>query len=463
MSQPGFGSESRTARSIANPPSPPGLPWLGNLPGLVRHGAVGYLSQQWKRHGDTFLLRVGDRRMVVLAHPDSVAHVLAKNAANYRKEKSYENMRVLTGDGLLTLEGEAWRKRRRLAQPSFHRAQIDRLTETMTRLTQRTLDRWRSTFPKEGVIDAHEEMLRLALEIVGEALFGQALNQETSDSSVHAFSDVLRIISERGNAPVQLPLHWPTPDNLRLKRALATLDRVTYQVIEQARRTPSPHTLLGTLIAARDADTGEALRDEEIRNEVVTLFVAGHETTALALSWGFALLGHAPEVVARMRDEVRSVLGDRPPTAADIPRLVYVRQVIDEILRLRCPVWTVARDTQQDDEIGGFRIRAGDIVLPSAYLTHRHPDFWDEPERFDPERFTPERVKERPQWAYYPFSLGQRMCIGNTFSLVESQVVLALLLQQCDFELVDLRPVPQRATFTLRPGRPIKVRIRFRS
>lgn len=463
MSLPGLLHGSRVTSSPADPPSPPGLPWLGNLPGLVRHGAVGYLSKQWQQLGDTFVLRVGDRRMVVLAHPDSVAHVLAKNAANYRKEGSYENMRILTGDGLLTLEGDSWRKRRRLAQPSFHRAQIDRLMETMVRLTQRTLERWRGDFSREGVIDAHQEMLRLALEIVGEALFGQALNQETSDSSVHAFSDVLRIISDRGNAPVRLPLHWPTPDNLRLKHALSTLNRVTYQVIEQARQRPNADTLLGTLIAARDADTGEALSDAEIRNEVVTLFVAGHETTALALSWGFALLGRAPDVVARMRDEVHRVLGERPPTAADLPKLVYLRQVIDEILRLRCPIWTVARDTQQDDEIGGFRVRARDIVLPSAYLTHRHPEFWEDPERFDPERFTPERVKARPQWAYYPFSLGQRMCIGNTFSLVESQVVLALLLQRCDFALVDPRPVPQRATFTLRPGRSIKVRIRFRS
>jgi cytochrome P450 len=221
-------------------------------------------------------------------------------------------------------------------------------------------------------------------------------------------------------------------------------------------------SLLSMLLDARDADTGEALTDKELRDEVITLFLAGHETTALMLTWGFTLLGEHPEVVRRMREEVEAVLGGREPTAEDLPKLPYLRQVIDEILRLRSPTWTVARDVVEDDVISGHRVCKGERVLPVSYLTHRHPEFWDEPQRFDPDRFTPERSKGRNNWAYFPFSLGSRICIGNIFSLFEAQIVLAMLLQQVDFELALSGPVKPVANATLRPSAPVDVRIRWR-
>jgi cytochrome P450 len=200
----------------------------------------------------------------------------------------------------------------------------------------------------------------------------------------------------------------------------------------------------------------------DLRDEVITLFLAGHETTALLLTWGFTLLGRNPQVVEKLRAEVARELQDRAPSYDDCQRLTYMRQTIDEILRLRSPTWTVGRDTLSDAELGGFRIRRGDMVLPVNYLTHRHPEFWPDPERFDPERFAPELAATRPRTAYFPFSAGPRICIGNTFALVEAQVVLTRLLQRSEFELATDQAVPPIAGITLRPGAPVPVRFKLK-
>jgi cytochrome P450 len=272
-------------------------------------------------------------------------------------------------------------------------------------------------------------------------------------------------MSERSNRAMPLPLAVPTPANLRFRRALRTLEDKTFEVIAGARTgraAAARPTLLGMLLDAKDAETGQGLSDVELRNEVITLFLAGHETTALLLTWGFTLLGPRPDLVARMRAEVEAVLQGRDPTAEDLPRLAYLRQVIDEILRLRSPTWTVARDVRTDDVLLGYRVRAGEVVLPCSYLTHRHPRFWEDPERFDPDRFAPDRAQDRPQWAYFPFSLGPRMCIGSIFALVEAQVILAMLLQRADFQLAP-GPIPEpSAQITLRPQGPVNLQLTWR-
>jgi cytochrome P450 len=450
------------------PPRPPiakGLPFIGSAGQVARAGMIPFILDQWRTHGDIFRMKLGPQMMVVIAHPDGVARVLASHRENYVKGRSYDTMRLMTGDGLLTLEGEPWLRRRRLEQPSFHRESIRRLTEAMVRVTDRAIARWRRRLPEGGEIEAHRAMMGLTLEVVGETLFGQTFGEETTDASARAFSEALGLMSERSNRAVQLPLAIPTPRNLRLRRALRALDEKTFEIIAHARkrRDPAaPATLLTMLLEAKDADTGEGLSDGELRNEVITLFLAGHETTALLLTWGFTLLGRHPDVVAKMRAEVAAVLGDRDPVADDLPALPYLRQVIDEILRLRSPTWTVARDVMADDVLLGHQVRAGETVLPCSYLAHRHPAFWEEPERFDPERFTPERTKARPQGAYFPFSLGPRMCIGNVFSLVEAQVVLAMLLRRADFELAP-GPLPEPvAQITLRPKGPVNLRLAWR-
>jgi cytochrome P450 len=401
---------------------------------------------------------------VVIAHPSSVEHVLVTHREAYVKGRTYDGMRLLTGQGLLTLEGSAWRQRRKLAQPAFHKESIRALTGQMITVFRRMLERWRRDFPRGGVVDVHREMMNVTLEVVGETLFGQRLDG-VADTSSHAFSEALESISERGNAPLQLPLAVPTPGNLRFRKSLKTLDAMVYETLAKVRALPEEkrgQTLLGMLMSSRDAETGEALSDAELRNEAITLFLAGHETTALLLTWGFTLLDANPEVVERIRQELAEVVGEREPTPEDLPKLSYLRQTIDEILRLRTPTWAVARDIVAPDLLDGFQVRPGELVLPVAYLTHRHPAFWPEPDRFLPERFSPAQSEKRAKWSYYPFSAGPRMCIGNIFSLVEAQAALALMLQAADIRLVpnqDLRPI---ATVTMRPSAPVQVALSWR-
>lgn len=441
------------------------FPVVGNLPEIAHRGMLEFLQREWRKHGDVFRLRLGPRNVLVVAHPDGVERVLGSGRENYVKGSTYDAVRLLTGAGLLTMEGDAWRARRRLENPAFHRESIKKFVSTMAQVTREAIAAWRWRLPNGGVFDAHHEMMRLTLEVVAATLFGQRLGEDTGDSSGRAFGEALGLVSERGNAPVQIPLRIPTPANLRFRRALRTLDDAVYDVIKKARAAgpEAAPTLLGMLLQSRDADTGAGLTDQELRNEVLTLFLAGHETTALLMTWGFTLLARQPAVVARMRDEVSAVLGDREPTAEDVPKLVYVRQVVDEILRLRPPAWVTARDAVKPDAIRGIRVEEGDMVMAAIYLTHRHPDFWEHPERFDPDRFAPEKAKGRHHWAYLPFSLGPRICIGNVFSLTEAVVLFSMLLQRIEFSMLDPDAVRMEPTVTLRPAGAVPLRIRWRS
>lgn len=446
-------------------PSPRAYWWLGHVPQLSRFGVLEFFRRVWPTQGDTFVVRAGARRMVAVIHPEQVEQVLLHRREQYVKARSYDGLRLLTGESLLTLEGDAWRRRRKLEQPSFHRSNVETLTRAMVRVTEHTLQRLRARFPAGGTMDAHAEMMRITLEIVSQALFGQAIGTDRADASGAAFAEALALLSRRGNALVRLPLAIPTLGNLRFRRALELLDAQTYRIIAMARDAhgaDAPNTLLSMLLDAYDDETDTALDDLALRNEVITMFFAGHETTALLLTWTFTYLGRHPHVVERLREEIGRVVGERNPTMEDCLALPYLRQVLDEVLRLRAPIWTVARDATGSDELGGFAIRKGDIVLPVSYLSHRHPDFWTDPERFDPERFDPARIHRRRPGAYYPFSLGQRMCIGRDFSLVEAAVVIVMLLQRADLRLLNEGEIPVQPTMTLRPATTVRVHLAWR-
>jgi cytochrome P450 len=446
-------------------PKAMGLPGVGSVPLMMALGPLEFYRRMWRQHGDVFRVDMGGRSAVLVAHPDGIERVLGSNRENYVKAEAYDNIRLLTGEGLLTLEGDAWRSRRRLENPAFHRDSIRRFVDEMAKISREALAAWRWRIPNGGVVDIHHEMMRVTLEIVAATLFGQRLGEDASDESGSAFASALSLVSERGNAVIQLPLSIPTPNNRRFARAVETLDRQVYSVIRTARgaapdsdRVP---TLLSMLLGARDADTGKQLTDQELRNEVITLFLAGHETTALLMTWGFVLLSKHPEVVAKMREEVDRVVGDRVPTAEDVAQLHYVRRVIDEILRVRSPVWCTARDAAEPDVLQGFRVEKGDLVMPLFYLTHRHPEFWKNPEAFDPDRFAPEQSKGRHHWSYLPFSMGPRICIGNVFSLTEGALLFATLLQQIEWSM-DGDDVAMDPSITLRPKGEVPVRVRWR-
>lgn len=457
-------SPTPTARLAPLPPQTPGLPFIGAALTIGRQGLLDYLTAAWRTHGDVFRVKAGPKYLQIIAHPDAVERVLVSNGRNYVKGNAYDDVRQLIGDGLLTLEGDAWKKRRRLAQPSFHRDNIRRFAEQMAGATADLLADWRQRIPQGGVLDMHVEMTHLTMAIVTETLFGWRVGEGTAQSATAAFEAAVGAVNDRMNSPVQLPMAVPTPANLRLRKSLSMLHASVDDTIARARAEKpgegKPH-MIRMLIDARDADTGDALSDADLRDEAMTFFFAGHETTALTLTWGFTLWTQHPEVVARLKAEVDSVLGGRVPTFEDVARLTYTRQVVDEILRLRPPAWGVARNIVAEDTVGGFRMTPGDIALPVLYFVHRHPDFWPDPERFDPERFTPDQVKARPNSAYIPFILGGRMCIGNVFSLVESVLVLAMLVQAAEFTL-QVEPPKAEVVLTLRPRGPVPVAVNWR-
>jgi cytochrome P450 len=441
------------------PPGPPGYPVIGNLPAVIRLGMPELLRQSAQQYGDVVRFRVGGRTMILLAHPDHVRHVLYDNRDNYYKGPTYQSFRLLSGNGLITSEGDFWKRQRRLAAPAFHNHAIAALGAIMTDASVDMVDGWDAEAPGGGPVrfDLHHEMTRITLRIVGESLFGQDLRGDM-DLSAPAFAVALREVMERGSAGFAPPMWLPTPANLRLRKALRVLDDLVYRIIEQQRRQPVEGTLLAMFMAAVDEETGERMDDRQLRDEIITMYLAGHETTALALTWTWHLLSHHTAIYDRLEAELAEVLGGRVPTVADLPRLRYTRMVLEEGMRLYSPVWSIARDVRADDEVGGYRIPAGATVLLSQYVIHRRPELWPDPERFAPERFAPELVKERHKFAYFPFSTGPRVCIGNTFTLVEGTLILATVCQRYRMRAV-VGPVVKpdiQATYRPRGGLPIE-------
>jgi len=310
-------------------------------------------------------------------------------------------------------------------------------------------------------VDAHRETVKLTLDVVLAALLGNDLLRG-SDISYEVLGAALEVMSERGNGVV-LPPWIPTPKNMKFRRTLRELDALMHALIGHARQAGNDDgSLLSMLLLARDGDTGKPLTDREVRDEVLTLFLAGHETTALTLTWLLTFLDGRPNVLARMRAEVDDVLRGRDPTFEDIAKLPYLRQVVEETLRLRPAAPLIPRNVVQDDVVDGYRLRRGEVVFLFFWGTHRHPAFWPEPEKFDPDRFSPERSKERHSYSFIPFSAGPRTCIGNMFSLVESSVLLAQLLNRFDLEVLPCGQVRPLAMATMRPSRPVRIVLRPR-
>lgn len=444
------------------PPGPSSWPLVGNVIDLRAAGDLAsYLDRLWRAHGDTFRFRLFGTRAVVVAHPEALKQVLSTRRDNYVKGSAYDGVRTIVGQSMLTLEGDAWKTRRALAQPAFHRQALAKLTTVMARSGARFLDDLAARAGGAPLgIDAQREMVKLTLDVVIATLLGDDALRG-GDVSYEALGSALELMSESANGVV-LPSWVPTPRNLKFRRVLRELDGVIHGLVGRTRERGSDGLLLSMILAAVDADTGQPLSDKAVRDEVFTLFLAGHETTALMLTWMFTLLDGRPDVVARMRAEVDGALQGRDPTFDDVAKLPYLRQVVEETLRLRPPAPIVGRNVVDDDEIGGYRVSAGDVVFPFFWGAHRHPDFWADAESFDPDRFAPEQAKTRHSWSFVPFSGGPRTCIGNMFSLVESSVLLAQMINRFDIEVpscADVRPV---AIATLRPSQSVRVVLRRR-
>jgi cytochrome P450 len=448
--------------NVPLPPGPSGLPLVGSLFEVTRRGIIPVMEECQARYGDVFLLKVAGLKLVVVAHPEGVERVLRGNRDNYVKGSIYDNLRQIAGEGLATVEGPGWRTRRKQLQPLFQTQRTLGAVGRLATLVDETLEGWNREVRDGDEVDLFEAFSPLTLRVISELVCGVELAD--SRRLIGAFRDALELLLVRGNVERGIPLSVPTPGNVRAKRALATLDAMVYAEIDRAMAAVERRgdDLLGLLLAAKD-DAGQPLTRRELRDELVTMLLAGHETVALTLVWTFERLGAHPEVLKTLREEVDRVLVDgRPVDAAALHELQYTRRVVQEALRVRSPAWIVARTCVADDEVCGFRVPAGATVLMAQHLLHQHPTYWQEPERFDPERFQPEASRGRHEYAYFPFSKGPRMCIGSHLGMVEATVALALMTRRLSFEPVGTEPVGFNALNALHPSPPLRMRLRWR-
>jgi cytochrome P450 len=445
------------ASSPSRPPGPASIPLLGQALGFARD-PLGFLSDVAHEYGDVAFFRLGDVPVYFVSRADLVWDVLVTQRAKFEISTMRTRLEPVLGTGLLTSRGELHARQRRLMQPVFRKSRIDAYAQIMTGYAQQARDGWRDG----QEVDITGELMRLAMSLVSKTLFGHDIEDDSD-----AVSRNLGILMEyftRLMSPLRFTLRLPLPSTLRFRRALGEIDGVVMRMIERRRRAPADDDdLLTLLVRARDDETASGMSEKQLRDEVFSLLMAGHETTANALGWTLYLLARHPDADARLHAELRDVLASRAGfEPADLDRLPYARAVITETVRLYPPAWFVGRTALQDVTVGGHVIPRGASVLMSQYVAHRDARQFDEPEAFRPERWTTEFAAGLPRGAFFPFSAGDRHCLGESFAWLEALLALATLVERWRFELVpgqDIRPKP---SITLRPNAHMRMIVRDR-
>lgn len=444
-------------------PGPQPLELLRSIPAIQKN-PLAYLLHCAGTYGEITQFEVGRTQVFFVNHPDLIRRVLQDNHRSYTKDTlQYNQLATITGKGLLTNDGKPWLTQRRLIQPAFHRQRLESLAGDIVQDTQALIDSWQ---PGQ-IVDIDAAMLELTLGIVGKALFSIDLK-----SQAHALSEAvltaLEHIVYKASHFLAPPDAIPTPRNLRFKSALRQLDRLVFTMIAERRaileKSPAaaPDDLLTMLLVARDEASGKGMSDRQVRDEVLTLLIAGHETVASALTWTWVLLAKHPDYRLVLQKELDSFLAGRLPAASDLPELSYTRQVFEETLRLYPPAWLITRTAVAADELGGYPIPASSLIIISPYTIHRKAEFWQEPESFDPTRFQAEHGGA-PRYAYIPFGGGPRLCIGDRFAMLEAQLILATINQQWELDLLSTDPVDVLPLVTLRPSRKLEMTLHRRS
>ena len=426
--------------------------------GQIRADTPGFLLECTRRFGDLVAFSVGSVQVYLVNHPDAVRHILQDNHRNYSKDTiQYNTLASITGRGLLTSDGETWLRNRRMEQPAFSRARLAALDEVIAPAAQAMLERW-AQLRDQAEIDIDSEMMQVTLEVVGKALFSIDLRTD-APRLTRAVLTALDHVIYRAQNPFAPPDWAPLPRNLRFRRALAELDAAVYDILSarQAERVEGDD-LLGMLLRARSED-GQPLKKVEIRDEIITLLIAGHETVASALTWTWYLLAQHPDAWERMRAEVMRLPQERLPAYRDLDQLTWCDQVFSEALRLYPPAWLITRKSLGEDVLLGERIPAGATMVISPYVIHRHPDFWAAPEEFQPQRFQAVVEKTWPRYAYIPFGGGPRLCIGNHFAQIEGVLLLAAVTQRYRLELAAGQKVKVDPLVTLRPHDGLHMRL----
>lgn len=397
------------------------------------------------------------RKMFVTTDLEAISHVLQSNQKNYVKSTAYRNLRLALGNGLVTNEGESWFQQRRLIQPGFHKVRLEGLFVAMAEVAEGYFDDLQKRTAKPVVLDISVEMMKVTADIVLKTLFSYD-NKADIAEMYRIMVDAQDYIVDRTTKPYFIPLYYVNGRHHHFRKDMDWFDSQLYELVDERRAmTTRPNDLLTMLLEARDADTGEAMDDQQLRDEAITLFAAGHETSSNGLSWILYLLSQHPEFLQSLRKEVDAVLGDKTPTFEDLHKLTYTLQVIKEGMRLYPPAFAVGREPIEDDEILGHPVPAGSVVFIAIAAVHRNPDWYERPNEFYPGHFTPEAEKERPRLAYMPFGAGPRMCIGNHFALMEMQLLLAMLVRRFRFEMLLSHPVKPEPLITLKPRHGLKM------
>jgi cytochrome P450 len=436
---------------IHYPPGPKGYPKLGNFPELL-YDPFGFLNKCNRDYGDVIYLRVLKRSIYFLNHPDYIEEVLVKKSNKFAKPNFGDTFRLIVGNGLLTSEGNFWHRQRQLIQPSFHRQRFAHYGESIIAYTNDLLTTW-----QDGEIRSiYQDMKRLALESIAKILFQGDMPHNKDD--VKTVIEISIKCFDRADRLFLSPLSWfPNPAKLHFHKALQQLDAIVYDMIKRRRTIGEDKGDLFSLLQNIQDIDGISMSDQELRDEVMTLLLAGRETVSLALSWTWYLLSQHPEVEAKLTAELQTLLGNRKPTVADLPQLRYAEMVVMESLRLYPPTWFLTRSVVSECEIAGYSVPAGSSVLLCPWTIHRDRRFFDEPERFQPERWANDLAKRLPKFAYFPFGGGSRGCIGKYFSMMQVVLVVATIAQQFRLTLLPSRPVKPLAGLTLRPNSHLKM------
>ena len=414
------------------PNGPKGYPFIGSLPQLASSGRVEWLQSITNTYGDVVEFKLLKKNFYLINHPDLMKDILTRDIDNYTKKTiSFKFIKEVLGESTFTAMGDDWRRKRLTVQPSFRNASISNLATIMTDCIEEFLTEWESQCDREKTIELSAEMMHLTLKVVVKALFSNTLSETDFKDITKVFKPLLEAVNARISFPVKMLYRLPLSKNKKYQGYIETLDVIIYRIIGDRRLANNkPTDLLQMLMDATDEETGLPLTDIELRNELMTMFIAGHETTANAMSWLWTILSSNSDIREKIEQEVDEVLGGRKPDASDFANLPYCLKVFKETMRLYPPVPILPRQVENDTTLGGYLIKGGSGVLFSPHLLHRHPEFWDAPEIFDPNRFDKAEERKRHTYAYLPFGGGARVCIGNNFALMEAVFIIAMTTQR---------------------------------
>lgn len=452
---------SSTRLTSTTVPGPKGYPVIGVIPQLMRN-PLQLLEQATKEYGDIIRLTVGPQSIYVVRHPALIREVLYEKEASFSKGSISKVLASVGGNSLITSEGEFWKRQRRLVQPAFHRKRLAILSTYMTDAIHKMCDRWEEKVDKGEKIDMIREMSSITRDIIIATILGGDLGERGDE--VEKAVDILMDVLGKRIWTFALPSWVPLPGKKEFEESLQLLDETIYRLIAKQKEIgpdEGADNLLNMLLNMRDED-GNGMDDKHMRDEIVTFFIAGYETSSLALAWTWYYLCQNPQYFNDLFSEVDSVLGDRTPGMEDLNSLIYSRMVFQEAMRARSPSWMIPRETIEDIQMGDYLIPAKSVVILSQYLMHRHPDFWEDPDTYNPERFRPEANNPSVKTAYMPFGGGPRQCIGINFATMEAQFIISMVAQRFQMEMINNEPIAPVMKATIHPSRPIEMRLKRR-